>query len=114
MDLKIPNIVKPIELKEYAPEFGEAKIYVWVNPPREMRLALINTIMTGEAKDEDIGEWFAKIWSEGPEDTHFTPDDVLKMAKESLDQDPQLWLWLMKRTTDLLVDHYGAKKKPLT
>lgn len=36
MKFQIPAIVKPIALCEYAPEYGERKIYVWVNPPKRL------------------------------------------------------------------------------
>ena len=113
MDLRIPNIVKPIELKEYASEFEDAKIYVWVNPTRALRGDL-TTLFKGEATDEQVGAWFSEIWSKGPEGTHFTPEEVLKMAHECMEQDPQLWLWLSRQTFDLLIQHYSAKKKPLS
>ena len=35
MKFDIPKVVKPLNLSEYAPEYGTYKIMVWVNPPRE-------------------------------------------------------------------------------
>lgn len=112
MDLRIPNIVKPLPLSDYASQFGEAVIWIWVNPPRELRLELFQKIALGEASDEQIGALFSKLWSEGPEDTHMASEDVLKMANECMDKDPQLWWWLVNRTRELLLEHLGAKKKP--
>ena len=71
MDLRIPNIVKPIHLSDYAPEFGEAVIWAWVNPPRELRLELFQKIVLVEETDEQIGALFSKLWSAGAEDTRF-------------------------------------------
>ena len=112
MDLRIPNILKPIQLSDYAPEFGDAVIYVWVNPTRERRMELLDTILKGEANDEMIGAWFAEIWSQGAGDTRFTPDEVLKLANNCMEQDPRLWIWLVNETVRLITEHYSAKKKP--
>lgn len=42
MKFKIEKVLKPLELKEYAPEFGETTIMVWINPPRILREKLIS------------------------------------------------------------------------
>ena len=38
MKISIPKVVRPIRLSDYAPEFGEQVIGMWVNPSREKRL----------------------------------------------------------------------------
>jgi hypothetical protein len=113
MDLKIPNIVRPIELKEYADEFGDAVIWVWVNPTRELRISLSENILNGEPTEEQIGAWFSEIWSQGSEDTRFTPEDVIKLANDCMERDPRLWIWLINKTIELLSTHYSTKKKSL-
>lgn len=114
MDLKIPNIVKPIALKDYAEEFGDAVIWTWVNPTRALRVALAESILPGKATEEQIGTWFSDMWSQGPEDTRFTPEGVKELAHECIERDPQLWIWLIDKTLGLMAEHFGAKKKPLT
>jgi hypothetical protein len=114
MDLKIPNIVKPIYLREYADKFEDTTIWVWVNPPRDARLELFERIALNEESDEQISALFSKLWSEGPEDTRLSPEEVLTMAKECMERDPQLWWWLVNQTRNLMLEHLGAKKKPLT
>ncbi len=113
MDLRIPNIVKPICLSEYAPEFGEAKIWVWVNPRRELRMGFI-PILKGEATEEQINTWFAEIWSQGADDTRFTPEQVLELANSCMERDPLLWIWLVNQTVALITAHISAKKKNST
>jgi hypothetical protein len=113
MDLKIPNIIKPIELKEYAEEFGDAVIWVWVNPTRTMRVSLSENILSGNATEEQIGAWLSEIWSKGADDTHFTPEDVLKLGEDCMERDPRLWVWLINKTIELLYSHYSRKKKSL-
>jgi hypothetical protein len=111
MDLKIPNIVKPIALKDYAEEFGEVVLWVWVNPTRELRTILVKDVIQGNATDEQIGALFSELWSQGPQDTHFSPDEVMKFANTCMEQDPQLWQWVIVSTINLLFDHLGTKKK---
>lgn len=38
MKIEVKKIVRPIPLREYAEEFGDEAIWVWVNPPRQVRL----------------------------------------------------------------------------
>jgi hypothetical protein len=38
IEIKIPKIVCPLPIKEYAPELGDALFMVWVNPPSTTRL----------------------------------------------------------------------------
>jgi len=120
MDLKIPYIVKPIALKDYTsdrdfpPLFDDTTIWVWVNPRKELRITFINEILSGKATDERVGAWFSEIWSQGPDDTHFTQDEVITLAHSCAEYEPGLWNWLVSETSKLLAEHYSAKKKPLT
>lgn len=36
MKINIPKVIKDLLLQEYDESFGDAKIHVWVNPPREV------------------------------------------------------------------------------
>jgi len=109
MDLKIPNIIKSIALKDYADEFGEVVIWVWVNPPKALRFAWAE-----DMNEEQVCAWLSELWSQGPEDTRFTPEDVLKFGNTCMERDPRLWVWLVNKTIELMNEHYIAKKKPLT
>ena len=109
MDLKIPNIVKPIALKDYAEEFGDAVIWVWVNPTRALRIA-----WKSDMDEVQTCAWLSEMWSQGPEGTHFNPEDVKKFGDSCMEQDPQLWVWVIGETVGLMFAHLGAKKKTLT
>ena len=111
MKLTVPNIVKPIHLSEFAPEFGDACIHVWVNPRRELRTVLIEVILSDKATDESMAEWLSEIWSQGPEDSRMTAEDVKALALECAEKAPNLWSWLVTKTIYLLTDHYNTKKK---
>ncbi len=36
MDIKIPKLIKPLDLSEYMPELKGQLIHVWVDPPRKI------------------------------------------------------------------------------
>ena len=38
MKIEIKPLVRPVYLREYAEEYGDEAIWVWVNPPRLLRL----------------------------------------------------------------------------
>ena len=38
MKIEIQKIVRPVHLGDYAEEYGDQRLYVWVNPPRKMRM----------------------------------------------------------------------------
>lgn len=40
MKLEIKRIVRPLRLREYAEEYGDEAVWVWVNPPRSFRMKL--------------------------------------------------------------------------
>ena len=120
MDLRIPNIIKPIALKDYTegrdfpPEYENIIIWVWVNPRKELRTIFINDILSGDASDEQVGKWFSEVWSQGPEDTHFTADEVVKLATLCAEYEPGFWSWIIRQTSQLITEHYISKKKNLT
>jgi hypothetical protein len=110
MKLEIPKVVKPIELSELAPEFGEAKIYVWVNLTVKMLEEYIAMVQK-KLSDEQIEAWFSQVWSQGEEGTRWTVEEVDELIKNSLENDPVLWVWLTKRTGELIREHQAKKKR---
>ena len=52
MKVNIPRVTRPVALSDYAPEFGDQAIEMWVNPPRKVRLEFYR--ITNEAKDGRI------------------------------------------------------------
>ncbi len=52
MKVNIPKVTRPIRLSDYAPEFGEQVIEMWVNPPRKLRLAFAD--ITDRARAERV------------------------------------------------------------
>ncbi len=100
--LAIPKILRPLALKDYAPEFGEAVIQIWANPPRDLWLkhnplvqearSLQKRLLEPEDPDaikdpeeakaaaerlvelgREVQAWYSEIWSQGPAATRWTP-----------------------------------------
>lgn len=131
----IPKILRPLALKDYAPEMGEAVVQVWVNLPGKLieqhdrlndevdllRPKIANEKATDESRKEAalrlvaIGKemiaWHAEIWSQGPEETRWTEEEVDELISSTRERDPQLWPWLMMRTKELIQEHRRRLKK---
>lgn len=150
------KIVRPIRLCEYAEEYGDAVIHVWVNPPQPM-LAMHDALVfesgmlrrrltpppmpepgpeeDGEGKPaaeaapqlseeetkaglqrlmeiaEAHFEWFAKLWSQGPEGTQWTKEEVGQLLDGFAETDPHFWEWVTGRTVDMIREHRTGQKK---
>lgn len=119
MKIDIPKIVRPLYLNEYAPELGSAVIHVWVNPPRAIKDRY--TDLFGQIKDTKPGTpefielshqfaaWYAEIWSQGPVETRWTPEEVEQVAE--YETDPQFYRWLVKRSWALIDQHQMGEQK---
>jgi hypothetical protein len=51
--------------------------------------------------------WYARLWSQGPEGTHWTAEELAGMAQ----QNPKLLAWLLKRSKELLDGYRSAEKR---
>ena len=141
MKFEIKPLVRPICLSEYAEEYGEQVIWVWVNQPRAVRVAhaeivsdfegvveerRVLTESGDEVDDQAVAEhgekldelsrrlygWFADVWSRHPdEETHWTADDVDEMVDACLDADPRLWSWIQSEHWRLITEHREGVKK---
>ena len=131
MKISIPKVVRPIRLSDYAPEFGEQVIGMWVNPPREKRLEFVDIterfaevrgqIEATEDADElrelfdrikalgvEIYTWYAEMWSQG--DDEWTGEDVQALAEAALNTDPGLWDFLQESSLDAMSEYRTRKK----
>ena len=131
MKINIPKVTRPIALSDYAPEFGEQVIEMWVNPPREKRLAFAGIMdryrdtlaRIEQAEDSDdladltqqivdqAGElhaWYAEMWSQGEDE--WTAEQVKELAEAALDTDPGLWDFVQERSLDLMQEYRRRKK----
>ncbi len=140
MNIVIPKIVKKIELKKYAEEFGEACVEVWVNPParliENLRLArqkfsasmqrISEVVSTGQQLSEEEKpvietaiqeseqqqmEIYAELLSQGSEETRMGVDELKKMVEETRYADPLFWPWLLTEIIESITGHRSNAKK---
>lgn len=113
MKFNVPKIVKPMKLSEYAPEFAKIEIPVWVNPPRAMLQEYLAMVESGKESPGEVGQkiaaWLSNVWSQGEEDTHWTPEEVLELV--TVDSDPRLFAWCCWRTVAMITEHRVGQKK---
>jgi hypothetical protein len=136
MDLKIPKVIKKLKLAEYAEEFGEATLEVWVNPPSRIPLQLTKAVdqmrslvagldMTKDFSDEEksknearseayladeIGA-MSELLSQGAEETRMSAKSLKAMVKETFETDPMFWNWLWNKALAMIIDHRRIAKK---
>jgi hypothetical protein len=109
MKIKIPRIVRPLALSEYAPEYGDLALQVWLNPSGELidaqdkrfarvreltkQLEDINPLADGssdrvreiDAELTQLGQetmtWLVKIWGQGAPETRMSIDELTEFVK---------------------------------
>lgn len=54
-----------------------------------------------------INEWFSRLFSQGPEDTRHSAEELAKIDE----QDPALLLWLKRRANEMIEAHRTGQKK---
>lgn len=130
MKLKIEKILKPLELKDYAPEYGDASLMVWINPPRAMREKLnelyaefrqktlkqskreVEVSQDKSVLKKELDEYkaFIKDWNHRVQEWYVqiwsqgVADTHWSVEElEEIDQaDPKLMAWMLTRTQELL------------
>lgn len=132
----VPKLVRRMPLEQYAEELAGDNLFVWLNPPRDMRMKydeilgrMIQTVEqkkklppdhVSEAADLDkaveaqaveIDTWLATIWSQGPDGTAPTPEEVSKLRKDTFERDPQLFSWLARKTLEMMGTYRNELKK---
>lgn len=123
MRFEIKRLIRPLQLGEYASEYGDAALEVWINPPKALsdtRLELAQrTIRVSEALSagdadaaaqldaigNELIDWLAQIWSAG--DQTISADEI----REIFDADPALYRWLLEQTWQMLIDFRAGQKK---
>lgn len=107
MKINIPKIVKKVEMAGYAPELAGAALMVWVNPAR----ALLAELVAKDTSTERKAEIFAELWSQGPEDTRWTGEEVLVLIVSTFETDPKLFEWMRDQTLGAIGEHRAGLKK---
>jgi len=138
--ITIPAIVRPLHLRDYAEEYGDATIWVWVNPPREKRQALtallgqfqekrqalVKLAAQGELKPDEVQAWsdevealgrvlygwLSEIWSQHEDAaTHWPVEEIEELASEAIETDPGLWEFVQERSLGVMAEYRDWRKK---
>lgn len=111
MNLKIPRVHGEIRLAEYAPEFEDVVVQVWLNPPRALLLEwdeISKAVRDGKPDADELNQRMnavlAELWGWPVEDVHGLEEN----AKET---DPGLLGWMVRETFSRIVQHRLAVKK---
>ncbi len=105
MQFEFKAVTRELRLGEYTPEMEAAKIQVWVNVPRET-LRRMRSVSV-ETPDEEFLGLLGELW--GNEDWPMA--DILALQAHCLENDPQLWIWLVRRTYELVMEYQSGQKK---
>lgn len=103
MRFEFKPVVRTIDLGDYVEEMRGSLIPVWLNVPREIFQKMLAT--KGMA-DEEFFELVAQLWG----DT-WPVEDVRALRDHSRENDPQLWIWVTKRTWEMVIDYQAGQKK---
>jgi hypothetical protein len=128
MKIEIRKVLRPLRLAEYAAEYGETALAVWVNPPKalgdervalarmtyEAKLAIAESEAESEAQAAGVAQlreagektlaWLAKIWSQ---EEPWSVEEITQLYES----DPALYQWLLRRTFEMVDEHRSAEKK---
>ena len=116
MRIEIPKIVVPVDMGDYAPELVGQCLHVWVNPPLDklgehMMLAAQASLASSPSSkgggEEQLMEWYVDVWSQGPEPTHWTLEEVHEIQQ----RDPAFLVWMVQATSTARKEHMDRKKK---
>ena len=135
-EIKIPKIKKTIHLSEYAKEFGDASLDMWVNFPKALLVERngilirfnqavddLKTAQEAEQPDQEsidkiktqitdlnneMKRWYGKIWEQNGE--ALTEDEISLLFSQSEETDPMFMNWLISKTFELIDEHREARK----
>ena len=105
MKFDFKPIRKAVHLAEYAGEMDGAVVEVQVNVSRELKLRMLN--VSAETPQDEFFGMLQELW--GPD--AWPLEDVTALWKHCMENDPELWKWLTKRTWDAVMEYQGLKKK---
>ena len=137
MKIKIAKVVRPLRLADYAEEYGEGVVDVWLNPPSEMTDGInrviretnaafesLKKLEPGDPKidglrasieslSEEMAGLFSRIWSQGNDPArHISVADIKALVEEcELTHEP-LYSWMTGESWRMILEHRaGIKKK---
>ena len=136
MQINIQKIVRALPLADYASEYKDAALQVWVNPPKALKdemqasIALTESLLRElretpaensekrqalaeqiEGLGAQIRGWLSELWSQGAELTRMSLDDVNALVADCSERDPALYRWLVRQTWSMILEHQAGIKK---
>lgn len=134
--IEIPKIFKTVNFSEFAEEFGEQSLDIWVNIPKKLideRNALIiqgNAVKETlgklvKAKDPDLEKieavkqeylkvddqmvsWYTNVWYMNGEP--LSEEEVKELHKAAIENDPAFLDWIVGKTFELMKEHRDYRK----
>lgn len=116
MKFQFPKIVNSFSLSEYT-ESLNVNVCVWVNPTGKILSDLGETFKAFVDGDGAVGlDAFLKVMSvilsQGEDaSTHWTAEELDEMINETIDTDPQFFMWFNNRVLKEIGDHRNGQKK---
>ena len=52
-----------------------------------------------------MSKWLSEIWSQGPEESHVSPQQVAQSQSDILAQDGKFWAWIIEQTAGKILAH---------
>ena len=116
MRLEFARHVEKIDLADYMPEMAGQVIHIWVNPPIGLRVGYYQALheaaeTPGDENNNRVYSLTAELLSQGPEESHWSADEIEKLLEESAQTDPRFWSWLIEMIVTLIETHRGKIKK---
>lgn len=62
------------------------------------------------AANRALYEWHSEIWSQSTADD-WTPEQVEELSDHALENDPQLWQYVLTRTAEMIQEYRGGRQK---
>jgi hypothetical protein len=141
MRIEIEKVLQHLALAEYAPEYGDQHLVVWVNPSRKVLQDRIAQLERGQALRAELDElkssagddaliervrailedlntigaaslvWMSEILSQGPEVTRMSADELTSFVADCDELDPGFYPWISTRCWQMIGEYRHQKKK---
>ena len=130
MKFEIKQIIKAVDLGEYAEVYRGKTLRVWVNPPRAVwreyegvldeNQRRVAEMLGDKTRIEEhakwaaeifvpvVHDWYAKMWSQSDNPAeHWSADEIAELSEA----DPALYEWMQRRSLRELTEFRKAEKK---
>lgn len=63
------------------------------------------------ALDLQLREWLSTVWSQGPEGSQMSAEEIRQLSQQTAETDPIFFSWLQERTVKMILEHRFGQKK---